>query len=82
MQTEAESGGKKRSSDDDFRLGVLAADSGHHPATCFRTDDIGHLHHPGSGLAQLRAVAVSGQVSDREIARIRVLNGATDDATI
>ncbi len=42
MQTEAESGGEKRASDDDFRLGVLAADSGHHPAAGPRVYDVRH----------------------------------------
>jgi len=82
MQTEAESGGEKRPPDGDFGLGVLAADSGHHPATGFRADDVGHLNRIGRGLAQIRLLFDSRQVSGGKIACIRVLNGATDNATV
>ncbi len=67
---------------EDLRLGIAAADSGHHPATGFRADDVGHQNRIGRGLAQIRLLFDSRQVSGGKIACIRVLNGATDNATV
>jgi hypothetical protein len=43
VKSKSKSRSVQKTPNDDFRLGILPTDTGHHPTACFAIDDVCHL---------------------------------------